>query len=157
MKNYTSEVAPTKSIQNIEALLIKAGARQISKEYAGNGDVVALSFSIANPETGSPVYIRMPADVEGAFGVLAGMRKDFKWYSDAKKRLIREQAERTAWRLTWDWVAVQLSMIEMRQADLVQVFLPYIIVGESTFYKQLQKAKTPMLGYSTPPTDESDS
>ncbi len=149
MKNYTSEVPPEKSIAMIEKILIKGGARQISKEYTGNGDVVAISFSIANPETGAPVYIRLPADGEGAFAILSGMRKDFKWYTANQKAAVRQQAERTAWRLTWDWVAVQLSLIEMRQADLLQVFLPYIIVGSGgmTFYKSLQASRVGMLGY----------
>jgi hypothetical protein len=68
VKNYTSEVPPAKSIQKIEELLIKGGARQISKEYAGNGDVVAIAFSIKNPETNTPVYIRLPADPDAVFG-----------------------------------------------------------------------------------------
>jgi hypothetical protein len=44
---------------------------------------------------------------------------------------------------------VQLSMVEMRKAEMTQVFLPYIVVGANdlTFYKQLQANRVPMLGY----------
>jgi hypothetical protein len=39
---------------------------------------------------------------------------------------IADQAERTAWRLLADWVDVQMSLIELDQAELVEIFMPYI-------------------------------
>lgn len=159
MKNYTSQVSPDKSIWQIEQLLIKAKARSIAKEYGADGKVAALSFTIKNPETECPVYIRLPCEVEGCYAALGAVRKDFKWYTDAQKRNIREQAERTAWRILWDWVAVQLSMIEMRQAEMLQVFLPYIWNGQATLYQQMKAAQTPCIGYNKPaeePADDAD-
>src|SRR5688572_1029073 len=128
MKNYTSTVAPEKSIMQIEQLLIKAGAKSIAKEYSADGKVAASSCAIKNPETDLPVGIRMPSDCEAAYIVLKAMRKQ-TWLSESQKQAIRQQAERSAWRLLLDWVAVQLSMIELRQAELLQVFLPYIWNG----------------------------
>ncbi len=37
-----------------------------------------------------------------------------------------------------DWVEVQLSMIQMKQADLMQVFLPYVWDGKRTYYDALK-------------------
>ncbi len=37
-----------------------------------------------------------------------------------------------------DWLEVQLSMIAMRQADFVQVFLPYVWDGQRTYYQALK-------------------
>ena len=148
MKNYTSEVPPAKSIAKIEELLIQGGARQISKEYGPGGDVEAIAFSIVNPETKVPIYIRLPASPDKVFEVFKAERT--RSLTRAQAENLRDQAKRTAWRLVWDWVAVQLSLIEMHQADLMQVFLPYIIVAanNTTFYQQLQANRVGMLGYS---------
>lgn len=154
MKNYTSEVPPAKSIAKIEELLIKAGARQINKEYTANGEVAAVTFSIVNPESNQPVYVRLPADPEAVFQVFKSQRRAA--LSRSQSESLREQAKRTAWRLLWDWVAVQLSIIEMKQAELLQVFLPYIITGNGTFYQQLKQSQVAMLGY-TPKTEDEGS
>lgn len=147
MKNYTSTVAPQKSINAIEDLLIRSGARQISKEYSPTGDVSAISFSIRNPETELPIYIRLPANPRAVFETLKLHRKSHLTRNQAES--LMDQAKRTAWRLLWDWVAVQMSIVEMKQADLLQVFLPYVIVssGGQTFYGQLMENKVAMLGY----------
>jgi hypothetical protein len=145
MKNYTSTVAPEKSIMQIEQLLIKHGAKSIGKDYAPNGKVQAISFVIKNPETDLPVGIRIPADPEAVFIVLKAAKT--RWMSTQQEQSLREQAERTAWRLMLDWVAVQMSMIEMRQAELVQVFLPYIWNGTTTLFQQMKAAQTPAIGY----------
>jgi hypothetical protein len=147
MKNYTSTVAPEKSIMQIEQLLIKAGARHISKEYGATGEVVALSFSVVNPETTLPVFIRLPSDTEAAYLVLQKGKANFRWWTDHQKQALREQAKRSAWRLLWDWVAVQLSMIEMKQAEMVEVFLPYIWNGQASLFQQLKASQTPAIGY----------
>jgi hypothetical protein len=95
-----------------------------------------------------PFTTAFEADPDAVFGYFKAQRKTYLSHTQAAA--LREQAKRTAWRLLWDWTAVQLSLIEMRQADLLQVFLPYIIIGESTFYKQLTTAKHQMLGYNPP-------
>jgi hypothetical protein len=50
-----------------------------------------------------------------------------------------EQASRTAWKIVQDWIEVQMSMIQMKQADTLQVFLPYVYDGKRTFYQVLQQ------------------
>lgn len=62
------------------------------------------------------------------------------WNSRKKKKKsdFAEQAERTAWKLVQDWVEVQLSMIQMKQADFVQVFLPYVWDGRETLYQRIK-------------------
>lgn len=51
-----------------------------------------------------------------------------------------EQAERTAWALLRDWVHIQLSMIQMQQAEAIQIFLPYAFdpQTEETFFEKLK-------------------
>lgn len=145
MKNYTSKVAAEETVTDIEELLIRAGARSIAKEYSGGG-IAALNFVIMCPETNRPLGVRLPADVEAVFGVLKRNRNPkVRRRSD---NALREQAKRTAWRLMFDWVAVQLSLIEMKQAEAMQVFLPYLWAGTGTFYQSLKESKFAALGYS---------
>lgn len=148
MKNYTSTVAPEKSIMQIEQLLIKAKAQSIAKEYSPTGEISAISFLIKNQETGLLVGIRLPGDVDACYAVLKDMRKNSSWLSASQKTALREQAKRTAWRLMLDWVAVQMSMIEMCQAELTQVFMPYIWNGKATLYQTMKAANVPALGYA---------
>lgn len=143
MKNYTSTVSPAKSIAAIEQLLIKAKALGISKEYA-DGKVTAISFAIRHHADAAPVTIRLPANVTAVYKVLASQMKR---HTAANYRSTQEQAERTAWRLLHEWVAVQLSLIEIQQVDLLQVFLPYVWNGQQTFYQAMREQRSPALGF----------
>jgi hypothetical protein len=146
IRNYTSNVPAEQSIENIERLLVASGAQSIHKEYV-SGEVRALSFVIKNPETGLPVAIRVPADQDSAFLVI---KEGVKKFTKAVERRLQAQARRTAWKLMYEWVHVQLSLIEMKQAELLQVFMPYVWNGEKSLYSLLNETKTPALGYSRP-------
>lgn len=143
MKNYTSSVNPAKSIAAIEQLLIGAKALGISKEYA-SGKVTAISFAIRHHADAAPVTIRLPANLDAVHRVLMKQVKRPDRNTSAK---VMEQAERTAWRLLHDWVAVQLSLIEIQQVDLLQVFLPYVWNGKQTVYQAMLETRSPALGY----------
>lgn len=144
MKNYTSTVSPEQTIYEIERLIIRFGAKSIAKEYSPQGDVAALSFMIIEPTSKLPIGIRLPANPEGVYGVLRAKKK--RWMHSMEKNL-REQAKRTAWRLTLDWVAVQLSLIEMKQAEPLQVFMPYIWNGTSSLYQAIRDSGFKAIGY----------
>jgi hypothetical protein len=53
---------------------------------------------------------------------------------------IAEQAERTAWSLLRDWVHIQVTMIQMQQAEAMQIFLPYAYDGKNnqTLFEKLK-------------------
>ena len=53
--------------------------------------------------------------------------------AESLKRL-QVQAARTAWKLVQDWVEIQMAMVKMQQAELTQVFLPYMWDGKQTLY-----------------------
>ena len=154
MKNYTSTVSPNRSIGLIEEMLVKFGALGVTKQYI-KGVVSGLSFIIEAPDTKLPVTVLIPAQVESAYNVLlAPAKRRNQWLSDVQKLKIREQAERTAWRIVHDWVAIQLAMIEMDQAEFRQVFMPYVTnANGTTLYAFLKEQRIPALGYS--PTEES--
>ena len=150
LKNYTSDVPISQTIYRIEQVLIKCGVSGITKEYTAAGTVTALTFHVKIEGRGD-VAIRLPADVNAAWDALwldyvdgdkLNQNGDAvsAWGSRKKKRKIdfKEQAERTAWKIVQDWVEVQMSMIQTRQAEWVQVFLPYVWDGKRTFYTALK-------------------
>jgi len=153
LKNYTSEVPVSQTIHRIEQVLIKCGVSGITKEYVGtSGKIGAITFHI-QPDPGLPVMtVRLPVEVERARDALwlnyvdgdeLNAKGDALMSSSFKKKRrsdFAEQAERTAWKIIQDWVEVQMSMIQMKQADFREVFLPYVWDGERTYYQALKES-----------------
>lgn len=150
LKNYTSNVPVSQTIYRIEQVLIKCGVSGIMKEYGSkSGEVVAITFQIKLENT-NPWTIRLPANVQKAWDALwlnyadgdklsaDGMALAWSPYKKKVKSDFRDQAERTAWKIIQDWIEVQMSMIQMQQADFREVFLPYVWDGKRTFFQSLQ-------------------
>jgi hypothetical protein len=133
IKNRTSTVPPERTAARIEELLAKSGATDIRKRYEG-GELRGLDFVI--PTDMGVLSFRMPVDVESAFQVMyEERRKHRSFLTGAQRVALKEQAKRTAWRLAQDWLEVQLSLVAMRQAELVQVLLPYAVKNDQTFFQ----------------------
>lgn len=133
IRNYTSSVPVESSIDQIERRLVNFGATHISKQYDG-GEIQSIVFTIIEPRSGMPLTIQMPAEVGKVNGKLSQGKKRL---SEAQGRKILQQARRTAWKLMHDWLDCNLSMIAMEQAEPAQVFLPYVVMGKSTFYEHI--------------------
>ncbi len=133
MKNYTSVVPVDRTILKIEQILMRAGASSIHKEFLG-GEVVALTFCI-EAEPGKSYAIRLPANVRAVEAILL---EGYSCPAPTTRKRIAAQAGRTAWKVMQDWVEVQLALIEMQQAEFLQVFLPYVWDGRRTYFAQLQ-------------------
>lgn len=136
IKNYTSGVAAMTTISYIEAYLTESGmVSGITKEIK-DGRPVSIFFH--TEQNGRTFTVRLPAQV-------AKVHK-FLWqdyitsHSRPKKTEadFLEQAERTAWKIQQDWVQVQMSLIKLKQADMLQVFMAYVWDGEQTFYERLK-------------------
>jgi hypothetical protein len=144
MKNYTSSVPVDMTIIRIEKALVKYGASHVAKEYK-DGEVIGLTFQICLP-TGKEVRVRLPANPTAVFKVLS----DDRILSPVTEKRLQAQARRTAWKIMQDLVEVQLSMIEMQQAEFVQIFLPYIMFDvHRTFYEVVRGGDYKMLGMGT--------
>lgn len=148
VKNYTSTVPAMRSISYIENRLVKHGARDIFKRYGPEGELSEICFSIQTE--GRRVPFQLPARVNRVEKVLKGEIKRPR--PDTIKR-IKAQAERTAWKLISDWVDIQLSLVELGQAELMEVFLPYIYdaAKEQTFFECMKEGKYKLLAEITPP------
>ena len=151
LKNYTSNVPVSETIHRIEKVLLRCGVTGIMKEYGLNQTVVAITFRIETPA--GQRMIRLPADEDKAQEALwldyvDGDRLNAKGdaidsWSNRKKKTKKDfadQAARTAWKIVQDWVEVQMSMIQLKQADVLQVFLPYLFDGKRTYYQALQES-----------------
>ena len=152
LKNYTSEVPVSKTIYRIEQVLIRCGIKGITKEYAGTGgEIVALTFRIVLDD-GAPLEVRLPAHVNLAQDALwldyigDDLQEDgktVKWSS--RKKLNRAdfkgQAARTAWKIAQEWIEIEMSRIQLKQAEKLEVFLPYVWDGKRTYFQSLKESK----------------
>lgn len=134
IKNYTSSVSVEDSVKNIEQLLSRVGATVIQKFYS-DGVVAGVTFTI--PINDELMTFRLPSNPAGAYNVMIdGVVKK----RATTERRIREQSTRTAWKMLHEWVHIQLSMILMKQADVMQVFLPYLYIESrgGTLYEMIR-------------------
>jgi hypothetical protein len=135
--NYTTSIDPAKTAAEVQHILAKGGAKQVSIDY-NDGLPSALTFSITYLE--QPIYFRLPCNVEGVYKSLCGA----KGVPYSKQTMT--QARRVAWRIIKDWVEAQLAIVESRQAQMTEVFLPYV-VSESgqTMFQAFTESKQKQL------------
>ena len=99
-------------------------------DYDGAGQPVGLLFGIETPE--GPRGFCLPANVEGVRAV----------FDRQKVKAQPGQAERTAWRNVRDWIMAQLAIVEAGQAQIDEVFLPYLTDGRGrTLYQLYQDGR----------------
>lgn len=135
--NYTTKISPEKTVSEIQARLVRNGARQISFDYTDDGNLRALTFSMSFD--GVPVFFSLTPNIDG---VLNAMKE-----SRAPKNLLNiEQSGRVAWRIEKDWIEAQLAKIESGLATPLQLLLPYAVTKDgSTFYQKIASGGTKML------------
>lgn len=122
LKNYTTTVTTEKTVTELQTLLVGKGAKKIFIEYQ-NGEPQALAFEITLK--GYDLNYRLPCNVEGAYQAMCDSREVQQRYKN------KDQAKRTAWRNLLAWVEAQIAMIEMRQVEMSEVFLPYMTLPQS--------------------------
>ena len=135
----TTEIPAERTAQEIHAVLVKAGARQIMSEYEG-GKVVGLKWTMATP-MGDRMF-DMPARVEPLYQIL--WKRSDPWKVDKTK--LRAKAERVAWRQLLRWVQAQVAMIETGMVSSSEVFFPYMVAIEGkTIYSLFEARQLPLL------------
>ncbi len=139
LKNYTSNVPVSQTIYRIEQVLIKCGVNGIQKEFGNGGAVTAITFRI-ELEEGKPHVVRLPVNEQQALEALWENYKKQSPNGYKTKSDFTEQSRRTAWKIIQDWVEVQMSMVQMKQADFREVFLPYFWDGKRTYFTAIKEA-----------------
>jgi hypothetical protein len=115
--NYTTTIAPSKTVAEVHKILVKAGARQIASEYDEHGEPIAVAFTVET--TLGLRQFHLPINSSAVLAVLSKQRV-------ANKYRTQEQAARVAWRIVKDWLEAQLAIIETEMVTLDQIMLPYM-------------------------------
>ena len=126
MKGYTTNVAPEKTIMEIEKILSDFGADAIMKEYAGDGTPRQLSFKLQGHG------YQLPANIDKVKERLIELKK-------TPMSRVDEQAIKVAWRVLKDWLHSQMTIIYIGQAEIDQVLLPYMSDGKKTVYEMFKE------------------
>jgi len=133
LKNYTSTVPTERSVSLIEKKLIEVGADRISKIYE-SGHITGIVFQINKND--HPQTFKLSANTQIITDM---MLKEIKKKHKETERRVREQAERTGWKLVLDDVEIQVAKILIAQREVIEVFLPYLydFKKDQTLYQKL--------------------
>jgi hypothetical protein len=141
IKNYTSQAPINKSVQHIESKLVQHSAKNILKLYE-NQKLVGIAFIIN--VNGNDMPFKLPARIDR---IEKKLREKVKRPRKNTIDRIVDQAQRTAWKLLSDWVDVQMSFVELDQAEFIEVFMPFIYdhSKDQTFFERMKKDKFKLL------------
>ena len=137
MLPYSTGVAVSKTVAEIQAMLVAMGAKGVQFNYNGQGEITTVLFLI-NSKCGDIGY-QLPIDTDRAY--------------EAMKKLIikrsyknREQAQRVAWRAVRNWLEAQMALMKINMVEAEQVFLPYMKTTDGgTVYDHYLKGRTVFL------------
>jgi hypothetical protein len=126
IRNYTSSVAAHLSCARIEQKLVEAGAQHITKQYA---DKKLIGFMFDLPHEGKQFPVMLPVRSEKVYEILYD---ELPHSTSSQIEKLHAQAERTAWKLMYDWVDLQLTLIQLNQVQALEVFMPFIVYNMHT-------------------------
>ena len=121
LKNYSTTIAPERTIAEIEVNLSLHGATDIHKQYK-DGNVIALTFGVQTEQGVLP--FRLPVKPEAVRQIL--MEEKPKGISKKTASDITH-ARRVTWRILKDWIDAQIALIEVNMVKVEEVFMPYLI------------------------------
>ena len=105
LKNYTSGVPIDRTLARIETLLAEFGAKAIGKNYE-QGRLKSLTFQLEI--NGRDVLIRLPANPQAVYDA---MRQECKRPRRGTMEKLKDQSDRTAWRIQQEWLEIELTKI----------------------------------------------
>jgi len=134
IKNYSTNISASKSIQEIIDFLIDINAQSINQIVNKDKQIESITFSIIHND--QTVFYNLKAKPEGAYQYLISERKRFN--KDVEKKLT-EQSYKVAWRILRDWVYAQCALIKLEQASPLQVFLSFAYdkKSQTSFYDKV--------------------
>jgi hypothetical protein len=139
IKNYTTLIPESRTIQEIQTMLARAGARRIGLDYE-NGQVAAIAFQMAVGD--QLLSYRLPCRSEQIYHLLATDGRAQQVMKDKKIKFGRAHARAVGWRIVRDWLDAQLALIETEMADLPEVMLPYLLISDGrTAYEVLNQGR----------------
>lgn len=140
VRNITTNIAPEKTIMEIEQILARFGAKAILKQYEGRYPI-GICFQLET-ENGL-IPFKLPMKIEQVRMIIEQAVKERKLTKKYKQEPLRtEKALMVGWRIIKDWIHSQLSLIEMNYAQAIEIFLPYIYDNKTdqTFYEKIEQS-----------------
>lgn len=134
--NYTTVVPVTRTLSEIQDMLVKRGVQHVATEFL-EGLPCGLSFTLSTPQ-GEKVY-RLPVEVDAMHRLLCKIADEghgaLGTKPDTLRRTTIDHAARVSWRVVRDWIRAQLTLVDAEMAKLDQVFLPYMVLssGDTVF------------------------
>lgn len=119
--NYTTTIEVDKTMGEIRSILVRGKARRIMTEYDDRGHAAALEFVMDTPA--GEVCYRLPVDPAAALACLK--REAQPRYQNM------DQAQRVAWRILKDWVEAQVAMVQLGEAKMHEVMLPWMLLDQT--------------------------
>lgn len=141
LKNYSTSVPAMESINQIQAILLSFGAKDIMMTADNNRkSVIGISFTM--DVLGKTVPFRIPVNVEKVqeYLYLEYMR------STSRPRKGKEdfysEAERVAWRINKDWIHSQISILETEQVPPFALLMGLVMLDkDTTFFQAIEQGK----------------
>ena len=136
IKNYTTDIPAERTIAEIQKILAQNGARGIAIEYDEAGTIKDIFFKIKLNNKELP--FRLPAKAERVYQTLWGEK--LEWEHARFGAGWKQKAERIAWRICKTWLEAQITLINLDQAKIEEVFLPYLIMsGNKTLFETMEQ------------------
>lgn len=140
----TTKISPGQTVGEIMKILGVYGAVLILTEY-DNKEVSAVSFELqVGPHQIVP--FRLPCRWKAIYEMLLRRRKRDR-YRQGTEELLMAQSKRVAWRQILRWVEAQLALVDTKMVDIGEVFMPYISMGNQTFYEKISENNFKMIGW----------
>lgn len=143
IKNYTSTVEASKSMAKIIELLVEIGASDITQKFE-NKICTGITFLYTDVKLEQTLAFNLKANIDECFKIFW---KEIKRPQPDSKDRVMQQANRTAWKIVCDWVEIQCAMILLKQAEPLQMFLPYVydVKNNETLFDKVANGKMPLL------------
>jgi hypothetical protein len=133
IKNYTTEIPVHKTIAEIQRLLGENGATGVAFDYDGQGGIKSVYFRINFNDRELP--FRLPAKEEEVYKTLFA---DMIGQTNRLVQIRKEKAKMIAWRVCKLWLEAQLTHVNLGQAKIEEVFLPYLVTANGkTLYESM--------------------
>lgn len=140
IRNYTSSISAEKSISRIEAMLVANGVEKVLKVYnKEDKSLDGLIFELQMVNSTNIIPIKLPAKIQQIEKLLLSQ---VKRHTDTVRCNVKEQAQRTAWKLLAEWVEINIELVKLQQIHLLEVFLPYSYdyTTKTSFYNHVVKS-----------------
>lgn len=137
--NYTTSIQSSKTVMEIEDILISFGAVSVQKNY-NNGDVISIAF-VMKTEDGRELPFMFRMNDKIVKGIADKLSKEYK-KPDAIEKAKNDftKARNIGWRFVKDMVHANLSLVYVGTRKIEQAFLSdlYNFKDDVTFFEKIE-------------------